>query len=352
MSWHSSLAGAGAYLPGTCSASDASALSKSTSTPGASCSPGRTTEASNRSPSGTTSGPSTRCRGAGWSRSCRADFPAPTSASLVAAQASTARLPDSGRTWPGSFATFDRGSCSWKTAQPSLLGDSAEFSATWPRSGTMRNGACWERATLAPTTDANGSGSLPTPLANDRSQYHSADNGVSLGRLVKMLPTPTAADATGGPGVTSTAQGGMNLRTAVAMLPTPTVDGNYNRKGASATSGDGLHTAVTKLATPTSRDWRSGKASPETMERNARPPSEQIGGPLNPEFVERMMGWPLNWTRTDGAIGADGASLRPSASCPTAPQGSSASATARSRSARPKRSGSLPAAEGGERDPV
>ena len=141
-----------------------------------------------------------------------------------------------------------------------------------------------------------------------------------------LLPTPTATDSTGGPGVASTAQGGPNLRTAVGMLPTPTVDGNYNRKGASATSGDGLHTAVTKLATPL---------------------SEQIGGLLNPEFVERMMGWPANWTRTNGATGADGASLRSSTNCPTVPQGSSASVTARSHSARPKRSGSLPAAEDG-----
>lgn len=158
-----------------------------------------------------------------------------------------------------------------------------------------------------------------------------------------MLQTPTATQY-------GTNRGGSNpdgperasldtMARRGELLPTPTVDGNYNKKGASAASGDGLHTAVTKLATPTSRDWRSGKASPATMERNARPLSEQIGGLLNPEFVEKMMGWPANWTRTDGETGGDGASLRPSASCPTAPQGSSASATARCRSARPMRSG-------------
>jgi hypothetical protein len=108
------------------------------------------------------------------------------------------------------------------------------------------------------------------------------------------------------------------------------VCGNYNRKGASATSGDGLATAVknwptptaslgTKggrvtprksreggtlieavssrtFATPTARDWRSGKASKATMERNSRPLSEQIGGSLNPLWVEWLMGWPLGWT--------------------------------------------------------
>jgi DNA (cytosine-5)-methyltransferase 1 len=82
----------------------------------------------------------------------------------------------------------------------------------------------------------------------------------------------------------------------VQQWPTPTVCGNYNRKGASAKSGDGLATAVLKCATPTARDWRSGKASEATMERNSRPLSEQIGGLLNPTWVEWLMGWPIGWT--------------------------------------------------------
>jgi hypothetical protein len=48
------------------------------------------------------------------------------------------------------------------------------------------------------------------------------------------------------------------------MWATPTVCGNYNRKGASATSGDGLAT--------------------------------QVGGALNPEFVEWLMSVPIGWT--------------------------------------------------------
>jgi DNA (cytosine-5)-methyltransferase 1 len=93
--------------------------------------------------------------------------------------------------------------------------------------------------------------------------------------------------------------------------PTPTVCGNYNRAGLTAKSGDGLATAVTKCATPTARDWRSGKASEETHARNSRPLSEQIGGSLNPTWVEWLMGWPLGWT-----------DLKPSATAksPSAPQ--------------------------------
>ena len=350
MSWHFSRALAGAYLPGTCSDGAASAQLKSTSTPGECCSPARTTGASPHSPCGMTSEHSTRCRGEGWSTSCRADFRAPTSRSLAAEQASTASTPDFGRTWPGSFATFDLGSCSWRTRQPSLLGDSDEFLETWPRSGSMRSGACWEQPMLAPTTGVTGYGSLPTPAACRSGSNQSPSPGASVRPSLDtmaapgMLPTPTArlGDGRGMPSPELAQSrfdsGRRNLDDAV-MLPTPTVDGNYNRRGASAQSGDGLHTALTRLATPTARDWRSGKASAETMERNARPLSEQIGGLLNPEFVEWMMGWPRGWTRTDGATGAAAESRQRSKRCPTAPRACDASETGRSRSARPKRGG-------------
>lgn len=50
------------------------------------------------------------------------------------------------------------------------------------------------------------------------------------------------------------------------------------------------------LPTPTARDWRSGKASQATHERNSRPLSEQVGGLLNPRWVEWLMGMPEGWT--------------------------------------------------------
>ena len=53
---------------------------------------------------------------------------------------------------------------------------------------------------------------------------------------------------------------------------------------------------ATQLPTATARDWRSGKASEATMIRNSRPLSEKIGGKLNPQWVEWLMGWPIGWT--------------------------------------------------------
>lgn len=51
------------------------------------------------------------------------------------------------------------------------------------------------------------------------------------------------------------------------LLPTPTIKGNYNRKGASPTSGDGLATVA--------------------------------DGPLNPLFLEWLMGFPAGWTESE-----------------------------------------------------
>jgi hypothetical protein len=117
---------------------------------------------------------------------------------------------------------------------------------------------------------------------------------------MKPWPTPTSSLGTNGGQVTPTKarEGGTLIEALSARTtwPTPTVCGNYNRKGASATSGDGLATAVLKVATPTARDWPSGKASQATHDKNSRPLSEQIGGSLNPTWVEWLMGWPLGWT--------------------------------------------------------
>ena len=55
-------------------------------------------------------------------------------------------------------------------------------------------------------------------------------------------------------------------------------------------------------ATASARDWKNGKASQETMERNSRPLNEQVAhseskpGSLSPDWVELLMGWPLRWT--------------------------------------------------------
>jgi hypothetical protein len=188
----------------------------------------------------------------------REDFLARTSPSPAAEMDSTASAQDSGERWPASFARWDPDTSTWRTAQCSLLGGYTEFSETWPNSGSMRNGECWERPTLELTTSESGSGFLPTPVAIDTgSRFNrSASEGAAL--------RPT-----------------LGAMARFDLWPTPTVKGNYNRKGLSSKSGDGLATAVLKYPTP-------------TLGRTVR--NLDGNGQLNPTWVEWLMGWPIGWT--------------------------------------------------------
>jgi hypothetical protein len=69
---------------------------------------------------------------------------------------------------------------------------------------------------------------------------------------------------------------------------------NKNGNGFGLTLGQAVKVAM--WPTPLSRDWRSGKASQATHDKNARPLSETVGGQLNPTWVEWLMGFPLGWT--------------------------------------------------------
>ena len=89
--------------------------------------------------------------------------------------------------------------------------------------------------------------------------------------------------------------------------PTPnTPNGGPNQSGGSLPND----ASMAGWATPAARDWRDGRASQETMERNARPLNEQVvhgltpsgstavtakRGVLNPEFVRWLMGYPAEW---------------------------------------------------------
>ena len=266
-------------------------------------------------------------------------FPVRTSALQETAQESTANAAECGTTWRESLGKYDPDSHSLKTAQLSLLADSMSSSPILPRSGSMRSGRLYQRPRLVLRTEESASGYWQTPVADDAvnrikgkinsrgepklsaqvlwrtptvgmlnadrakdpeyaNRKRAKGQTITLADQVKW-PTPRARD-----GQPEGLQSGMDrmgkyatcsLPTAVALFPTPTVCGNYNRKGASATSGDGLATAVFNCATPTARDWKSGKASQATMERNSRPLSEQVGGSLNPAWVCWLMNWPLNW---------------------------------------------------------
>src|SRR5215467_7431774 len=152
-----------------------------------------------------------------------------------------ASAPRSGTRWREPFAYFDRASCSWRTFQRSLLGDSDEFCTTWPRAGIWDAGFAYELPTSEPRISESGSSSwrpLPTPDANFYNDgqtveayfirkarelakgYNGNGGGTTLAMLVRLLhegvspdewktrllPTPGANDSTGGEGPTRAAR--------------------------------------------------------------------------------------------------------------------------------------------------
>jgi len=135
----------------------------------------------------------------------RAGFPVRTSAPQEKGQESTAIKADCGQSSSASLAKYDRESSSWKTAQLSLLGGYTEFSETWSRWGSIRNGEYFQSGHWEEITKERESGLLPTPVATDcRSEsmslalvskrQHATSRGVRLGEhlLRRMIPTPNA----------------------------------------------------------------------------------------------------------------------------------------------------------------
>jgi hypothetical protein len=244
MSWLFSQALVEAFSAATCSAGEPSAPSNGTLTPPRCCSPVRTTEPCPHSPCGTTCRLSTAEPGEELLTSYLAGFPVRTSQSQASEPASTENGAGCGSTWRGWLAKYDPATSSWRTAQRSFIEDSGESLETLPRSGTTRDGLLWEQPTLELHTSATDSGLWPTPVADDtgsRSKKY-AQGGTPLSLAVKLYPTPTAGNEKSG--------------------------GYLGEWG-----GSGARKQMASLV-----------------------PAEEMFGPLNPEWVEWLMGWPIGWT--------------------------------------------------------
>lgn len=242
MSWLFSRALVGEFLPDSCSVTEPSAPSSGTDTPQAFSSDAKTTEAYRRSRYGMTCGPLTEDLGVALLTAFQAAFHARTLAAQEGAPALMANGLASGGSLPAWFAKWSPQSSEWKTAQCSLVGGLESFSETWPRSGLMLDGTCYPQPAKERITSANASG----------------------------------------------------------LLPTLTVCGNYNRTGASKTSGMGLATAIKLMPTLCARDFRyPGKSRLErTGSKSGEVLPQIVGGPLNPDWCEWFMGFPIGWTES------------------------------------------------------
>ncbi len=274
------------FSAASCSAGEPSAPLSLMPTPHAFSHNGKTTAFSSHSQYGLTFNRLTADRGAALLTWFRAGFPVRTSAQPDEGPESTASSLDSGVKWQELLAKYDHDSRSWKTAQYSLLGGLTEFSETWPRSGWMRDGACYPLPNVELRTNANASGFWPTPVAND-------DNKTPEAHMAMK------ARMKGGPRNTIT-----SLQVAVKSWGTPNA---RDYKGAAGAANGGrqsdLPRDVKAWGTPTARDHKdSGDCSnvPENglLGRMAKSWSGMTDKPgsLSPEFHLWLMGWPTGWT--------------------------------------------------------
>jgi len=171
-------------------------------------------------------------------------------------------------------------------SQATVDGSWETFCGTWPQSGLMRNGECfrlpeWEPRTsdgecsLWPTPDTNNHRD-GTKLRKDNNLAEGGRHGVSLHHAV-MFPTPRASDGDKG---TRSPEG-------------------FRRERERRLCGMDLPTAV-RFATPQATDGRRNGCESEQMRDSPNLPA-QVGGRLNPTWVEWLMGFPLGWTVLDAS---------------------------------------------------
>jgi hypothetical protein len=178
----------------------------------------------------------------------------------------------------------------------------------------IRDGVLWERITLGLLTSGTEFGLWRTPTAHDwKNTGHCSQ--ICLSDQVRpeqvkneakrsaMWPTIRAADGErGGRGDLIQAIRG-NENSHYKLWPTPCASearqGYQNRNNGKNGSQKSLSTVVIdaeKFATPQARDFRTGQQSRWENPERTRNLNDQIGGQLNPTWVEWLMGWPIEWT--------------------------------------------------------
>src|SRR5882757_995156 len=227
MSWHFSLALEAAYSAEHLWDGDVFAPWKSMPfAPDDSCS-AKMKATCHRSQFGTMYLPSTDGPGAELLTWSREGFHAKASASPERGPVSMTNAADYGENSQGWFSKWDRASSLWRTPQLSLFADWGEFSATWPRWGMMRDGACFPlrmpsglMALRASITSESASGSRRVDT-EEGALLSNGPSGNELGRAVSRMRTPLASDGE--------KMGHGNLPHQI-RLQTPFADDAINRK--------------------------------------------------------------------------------------------------------------------------
>ncbi len=175
-----------------------------------------------------------------------------------------------------SYAEYDPNSACWRTYQGCLLTNTLEpYSGSYPKAGIMLDGKLYQRPKWERRINEIGSGLWETPNASEEIAER-----YTLKTSYKHHKEGRQAQ--------DSKQNGLRPHSPAKMLISEVL----------------LHggTATRRTwATPTQRDYRS----PGTPERLARaqqestrgqPLTEHVGGQLNPDWVEWLMGWHIGWT--------------------------------------------------------
>jgi hypothetical protein len=293
MSWLFSQALVEEYSAGSCSDGEPSVQLSVMPTPQLFWRNDKMTDYSIFSRFGLTSQLLTANRGAELLTLFLAAFPARTSQSPEKGPASMESEADYGEKCGGSFAKYDPNSSTWKTPQRSLFGGFTEFSETWPRWGTMRNGVCWRRPMWERRTKGKGYGYWRTPAAHEP--------GVLAERLIPIDGgTPGGMNRHFDKQTGRMAQIGLSQQVSLRQTwPTPTAC-EWKGRGPNSKQ-QGLAEKVKKWPTPTVNDAKNATLPPSQIKHDNIPGAllrtgQKAGGQLNPTWVEWLMGWPLGWT--------------------------------------------------------
>jgi hypothetical protein len=168
---------------------------------------------------------------------------------------------------------------------------------TWKKKVSKSNVLLFQlQASVLGTKEKEFGSSLtmyPTPTldsVSDREKKYK-QGGLPLALAVKMYPTPRVADIEGGAAKNVKMENGHFYR--------------ENKKG--ERWGVKLRDVMEMYPTPTARDWKDTginsnykrMAEKSILSGTVMMKQKKVGGKLNPEFVEFLMGYPLNWTKVE-----------------------------------------------------
>lgn len=211
------------------------------------------------------------------------------------ARAMTAR---SGRKCAALLRTHDPLSCLVRTCLESSRWNSTACLMTWNVSATPRGRLLFRLVPWTPDTDETEFGLWPTPKATtagaDFAKLERSKTGISLQTAVRLWPTPTKQDGENNAGPSQWERNTPPLNVAVKMWQTPRAEGFD--AGKHRGKADSLHSQVKLYPTPMVGSTNPAAHNQISGQFRDQMKAAGVDGPLNPQWVEWLMGYPHDHT--------------------------------------------------------